>query len=319
MRLLKHVFIRSMKRFSLLFFLFQFTFSFSQTNNAAVGKVFEASLIAQDAYVFYVIGDWGRKGKYNQREVADAMNKTAAVAKPKFIASTGDNFYFLGVKNTQDKLWKKSFEDIYTGENIKDVDWYVSLGNHDHYGNEDAQIEYSHINPKWKLPAHYHGYETKVDNGNSMSMYFINTEPLVNLRTKEAEKQWHWLDSSLNASTSKWKFVVGHHPVYSSNPSHGDSKELIARLKPMLEKYKVPAYYCGHDHDLQHQLPQGSKVDYFVSGAGSKLRPSASYEHTKFAKSISGFALVAIAGNTMSTYFIDKNGVVVYAYSKTIE
>ena len=308
-----------MKHFSLFIFLFSSAILFSQTPNPAIGKVFEASLLPQDAYVFYVIGDWGRKGKYNQRDVAEAMNKTAAVAKPKLIASTGDNFYFLGVKNKDDKLWKKSFEDIYTGENIKDVNWYVSLGNHDHYGNEDAQVEYSSVNPKWKLPTHYHGYETMVDGGNSMSLYFINTEPLVNLNTKETDKQWNWLDSSLNASTSKWKFVIGHHPVYSSNPSHGDSKALIDGLKPMLEKYKVPAYFCGHDHDLQHQQPQGSKVDYFVSGAGSKLRPSASYEHTKFAESISGFALVAIAGNTMSTYFIDKNGVVVYAYAKTIE
>ena len=308
-----------MKYFSFLTFLFLSAYLFCQPTNTAVGKVFEASLIPQDAYVFYVIGDWGRKGKYNQRNVAEAMNKTAAVAKPKLIASTGDNFYFLGVKSKDDKLWKKSFEDIYIGENIKDVNWYVSLGNHDHYGNEDAQIEYSLINPKWKLPAHYHGYETKLTDGNAMSLYFINTEPLVNQNTKETEQQWKWLDSSLSASPSKWKFVVGHHPVYSSNPSHGDTKALMEGLKPMLEKYKVPAYFCGHDHDLQHQQPQGSTVDYFVSGAGSKLRPSASYEHTKFAESISGFALVAISGNTMSTYFIDKNGVVVYVYVKTIE
>jgi hypothetical protein len=308
-----------MKNLSFLFLFFSSAYLFAQSPNPAVGKVFEASLLPQDAYVFYVIGDWGRKGKYNQRDVAESMNKTAAVAKPKFIASTGDNFYTFGVRNIKDKLWKKSFEDIYTGENIKDVDWYVALGNHDHYGNEKAQIKYSNINPHWKLPTHYHAFETTVDAGNSMSLYFINTEPLVNLNTKKTAQQWNWIDSSLNASTSKWKFVFGHHPVYSSNPSHGDSKALIEGLKPMLEKYKVPAYFCGHDHDLQHQQPKGSAVDYFVSGAGSKLRPSASYEHTLFAESIAGFALVAISGNTMSTYFIDKNGVVVYAYLKTIE
>ncbi len=304
------------KEFVLLFVFFQTAFLFAQN---AVPKPFDKSMIDEGAYVFYVIGDWGRKGKFNQREVAESMNKTAALAKPQFIASTGDNFYFLGVKSVDDKLWKKSFEDIYTGEHIKDVKWYVSLGNHDHYGNEDAQVEYSKKNPKWILPEKYHGLEAKVDGQTSMSMYFINTEPLAHSNNEETQRQWQWLDSSLNATQSRWKFVVGHHPVYSSNPSHGDTKALIEKLKPMLEKSGAQVYFCGHDHDLQHQQPKGSKVDYIVSGAGSKLRPTASYEHTLFAQSVSGFALVAVEDNSMKVLFVDKDGNVIYSYERRAE
>lgn len=278
-------------------------------------KPFEKALIPADAMVFYVIGDWGRKGKYHQKKVAEAMNKCATLVKPQLIISTGDNFYTFGVKSTKDKLWKKSYEDIYNGDAIKSVDWYPVLGNHDHYGNEDAEIEYSTINPHWKMPSAY--YATQLSGNNtSVSFVFTNTEPLAHYNNTETEVQWKFIDSCLSTSTATWKFAVGHHPVYSSNPMHGNTPALIDKLKPLLEKYKAQAYFAGHDHDLQHQQPKGSKVDYFVSGAGSELRPSASYEHTKFAQSTAGFALIALTADKMFLYFIDEEGNVVYEYSR---
>lgn len=285
-------------------------------SSATAPQPFTQNLLPKDAYVFYVIGDWGRKGKYHQRKVAEAMNQCAEKAAPQFIISTGDNFYTFGVKSTNDKLWKKSYENIYDGKAIKHTDWYPVLGNHDHYGNQQAEIDYSKINAHWKMPADHYAAEVKTNDNTKITLVFTNTEPLVHGNTPATESQWKWMDSTLAASNASWKFVVGHHPVYSSNPMHGDSPALIERLRPMLEKHKAQAYFCGHDHDLQHQQPQGSKVDYFVSGAGSELRPSASYLHTKFAQSTAGFALVAITQSTMTVFFVDENGNVVYQYSR---
>ncbi|MCW5908734.1 MAG: metallophosphoesterase [Chitinophagales bacterium] len=285
-------------------------------SSTVLPKPFTENLIPKNALVFYVIGDWGRKGKYHQRKVAEAMNTCAEVAPPQFIISTGDNFYTFGVKSTNDKLWKKSYENIYNGNAIKETDWYPVLGNHDHYGNQQAEIDYSKINPHWKMPSDYFAMETKTADNTQVTFVFTNTEPLVHSNNTATNNQWKFIDSTLSASNSAWKLVVGHHPVYSSNPMHGDSPPLIEKLKPILEKYNVQAYFCGHDHDLQHQQPKGSKVDYFVSGAGSELRPSASYQHTLFAKSIAGFAMVAITNHTMYVYFIDENGNVIYQYSR---
>ena len=42
---------------------------------------------------FIVIGDWGRRGNYNQSECAASMAKVAAKMEGVKVISTGDNFY----------------------------------------------------------------------------------------------------------------------------------------------------------------------------------------------------------------------------------
>ena len=49
-----------------------------------------------------------------------------------------------------------------------------------------------------------------------------------------------------------WLLVAGHYPVFSTG-EHGDTSELKNYLVPLLEKYRVHAYFCGHDH-LSGQL-----------------------------------------------------------------
>ena len=50
----------------------------------------------------------------------------------------------------------------------------------------------------------------------------------------------------------------------------------MQRLKPLLEKYNVTSYMCGHDHNLQHISDAG--VEYFVTGAGHLIDPSMAHE-----------------------------------------
>ncbi len=57
---------------------------------------------------------------------------------------------------------------------------------------------------------------------------------------------------------------------------HGPTKELVKDLKPMLEQYGVTAYFCGHDHNMQHIRDSG--VEYFVVGAGHLIDPSEAHK-----------------------------------------
>ncbi len=106
--------------------------------------------------------------------------------------------------------------------------------------------------------------------------------------------------------------MVGHHPIYSGG-EHGDTPELIEAILPLLHEHKVQAYFNGHDHDLQHL--QAGEVNLFCSGAGSEVRPTKSHDHTKFAKSCSGFTTVNLQADRMNVQMIDSHGALVYAAS----
>ena len=50
-----------------------------------------------------------------------------------------------------------------------------------------------------------------------------------------------------NRRNPTWLLVAGHYPIYSVG-EHGDTSELKSYLQPLLQKYNVHAYFCGHDH-----------------------------------------------------------------------
>jgi len=41
-------------------------------------------------------------------------------------------------------------------------------------------------------------------------------------------------------------------------------------LVPLFKEHSVAAYFCGHDHDLQHLQLANVSTQLFVSGAGSQ-------------------------------------------------
>ncbi|MCX6157303.1 MAG: tartrate-resistant acid phosphatase type 5 family protein [Ignavibacteriota bacterium] len=283
-----------------------------------------SSVFAQkDALHFIAIGDWGREGKHLQRETADVMAKYAEENPVKFIATTGDNFYETGIKTVDDPLVKLSFEDIYTANSLQ-VPWYATLGNHDYGDNAQAQIDLTKVNNRWKMPSRYYSIEEESGDGTKIQFLFIDTNPFLikyqkmNEKEKELfqksvddinsqgwEQQLKWIESSLKNCDADWKVVIGHHPVLSGG-KHKGAKELQEHLKPLLEKYGVNMYICGHDHDIQYL--KENNVNYFVSGAGSELYETGSIEQSVFYQSINAFLSVKIYRDRALLKFINVNG-----------
>jgi tartrate-resistant acid phosphatase type 5 len=270
---------------------------------------------------FFIFGDWGRNGEKDQADVAEQMAVAAERIHPRFIISVGDNFYENGVASVDDPQWQSSFEKVYRAPSLQ-VPWPVILGNHDYHGNCEAQIAYGKTHPRWQMPARYFIQSYPVDAATTVDFFYLDTTPLIKsyhsnamtrheVITQDTEKQLAWLKSALAASQAQWKIVAGHHPIYSGG-EHGDTPELIEAILPLLIQHKVQAYFNGHDHDLQHL--QAGQVNFFCSGAGSKIRPAAkATEHTKFAKSCSGFTTVNLLGDQMNVQMIDDHGALVYA------
>ena len=276
-----------------------------------------------DAISFLAIGDWGQQGSAMQRQVAKAMGAAALDQSSRFVISAGDNFYPAGVSSPLDPHWRSSFEDVYTAPALQ-VPWFSALGNHDYRGDIQAQIDYSRLSSRWRMPSRYFQVEGAAFGAGFLDIFVIDTSPMVDGRNydemlqqlahgrhapHESARQLAWLDQALARSTARWKIVIGHHPVYSGG--HGDSPELVENLTPMLKARGVQLYVNGHDHSLQH-IRRGD-IDYVCTGSGAEAKDRLRVvEGTRHASSTPGFAAFRLDPTTLAFEFRDQTGSIVY-------
>ena len=259
------------------------------------------ALAARNTIRFFVLGDWGTKGGSGQRKVAAAMMETAKVTPPDFVISVGDNFYPDGVDSISDDHWMKSFEQIYNSPELQCL-WYSVLGNHDRRGNIVAATRFHSVDSRWNMPSPFYNHTERLTETDIAEFFFLDTTPLQDTDwiAGSLDSQLKWFETQLKNSTAKWKIAVGHHPVYSSG-YHGGIKAFADRVQPLLESYGVQAYFCGHEHHLEHVKKYG--IDYFVTGSGARTRPVESEEvwsnGSDFAASELGFAVGAIETDEM--------------------
>ena len=296
---------------------------FTQFRLRAATPVPEQSVVprsSQTDLTFLIFGDWGRGGQFHQSDVAAQMGLAAAARHCRFIVSVGDNFYDKGVQSDTDPQWKSSFESVYTAGSLR-VPWYVILGNHDYKGRPQAQLDYAKSHPGWKMPARYFSAVEQITEKEKVEFFFIDTSPFVEeyqhkegmrdeIVSQDTKAQVAWLDRALGDSKAAWKIVIGHHPIFSGGSEHGDQPELIRDINPLLEKHEVAAYFNGHDHDLQH-IVRGS-LEYFNTGAGSKVREPGPTEGSRFYRGTPGFMAVKLTSETMHVDVIDYTGALLY-------
>lgn len=249
---------------------------------------------------FLVVGDWGRGGEYNQSLVAEAMARKSKSAMPDWIVSVGDNFYEAGLTSVEDEAFDTSFKEIYHHDELKDVPWYAVLGNHD-YGETPTpdigpdncpkhsdECFYSPIHQldirlqerdrRWNCKRYF---QIKAAGGD-VELFFIDTTPIVRYYStviwadnrggvleQSWEEQLRELDSNLSKSRASWKVVVGHHPIRTNHREK--LEDMIKHVEPLMIKHKVSAYFCGHDHNMQHIHFGGENYHQITSGAGSQI------------------------------------------------
>jgi tartrate-resistant acid phosphatase type 5 len=271
---------------------------------------------------FLVISDWGGKGGTTQVAVAQQMGLTAAAQKSSFVITCGDNYHGNGISSADSPRWQTEYENIYNNPSLM-IPWFVTLGNHDNRGKVDAEIAYSKLSSRWKLPARYYTHTEKIRGTNEALFVHLDTSPFVaayhktnspyRVADQDSKAQLRWLETTLAESPARWKIVVGHHPVYAAAPGHGDTKELITDILPVLQKYGVRVYFCGHDHVLQHLVDGG--VNFFVCGGGSSHRSVNQRKDVRFGADSAGFLAMTLTGAAAQATYIDDKGVELYRTS----
>ena len=149
------------------------------------------------------------------------------------------------------------------------VAMYPVLGNHE----QDARHYYRYFS----LPEPEYFY--RFSQGDA-DFFMIDTNRTV----APGSEQYRWLDSALADSEASWKFVVHHHPPYSSDENdygdtwRGQGRRGDLRVRPLTELYdrhEVDLVLNGHIHSYERTWPisGGQVVDdggviYTITGGG---------------------------------------------------
>jgi 3',5'-cyclic AMP phosphodiesterase CpdA len=281
------------------------------------------------------LGDFG-SGDAAQKAVGRTMARYAAALgkAPDGLLLLGDNFYGAMPGGVKSPRWQSGFSAIYPAKDFPGPCWPI-LGNHDYHdtvGNELAQLGYAaSLNraTRWTFPAKYYRLDLPAENPQITLLMLDTNWQTINaaihkdrpcwMAEEERLAQMKWLEEQLASKRAPFTVVAGHHPVYS-DAAHGDTKELVRDLAPLLEKHGVHVYICGHDHDLQHMEFANHRTSFVLSGGGGAriyptpetLRPGSSVF------GVNGFSHLSLAGELMTIRHIDANGNMLHAFTKGV-
>ncbi|WVZ51291.1 hypothetical protein U9M48_002447 [Paspalum notatum var. saurae] len=298
---------------------------------------------AEGSLAVLAVGDWGRRGQYNQTLVAQQMGVVGEKLGIDFVISTGDNIYNDGIANTSDPLFKECFTNIYTAQSLQ-TPWYIVLGNHDYTGNALAQQDPAirDVDSRYLAIA-----KSFIVNSGVADFFLLDTSPFYLKYWNSSKYDWrnvaprdtyianllNDLDDALMQSEAPWKIVVGHHPI-SSGCEHGNTTELEQLLRPILEAciysfamtmlYEqargADMYVNGHDHCLQHISSRNSPVQFMTSGGGSKAwagKFKTTSDKIEFIYDGQGFLSMQLSNTEAHLVFYDVAGNVLHTYDST--
>ena len=296
-----------------------------------------ADIIPNAAHVL-MIGDFGTGGK-EQANVANALKTfvTKLGIRPESLFLLGDNFYGKDSKgfSVNSRRWKDEIEDMYPSSSFPGSCWAV-LGNHDYHdnkGGEQIQLAYSkQVETRFKLPSKWYRFELGAPESMVTALAIDTNFPEVSggkkksgmwtnacLSEDEVQRQLEWLDCELAKPRAPFTIVLGHHPLYS-NGSHGDLPILAESLGTLLAKHKVHAYFCGHDHDLQHLELENQFTSYVLSGGGgAKVRKMRTDREMPFGKEVYGFTHMQIEPTALTITHHGVDQTALHRFRKSID
>jgi hypothetical protein len=208
---------------------------------------------SEGTFRFVVLGDTGTGGR-DQLAIADRMSAFHDERPYDTVIMLGDNIYPNGSPSDLPAKFERPYAELLR----RGVHFYAALGNHDVREGRAAQVNYKYFNMGGR------SYYSFTKEGNLVEFFALDSTDLD-------AAQLEWLKDALGKSTARWKIAYLHHPIYSSGKRHGSDVRARALLEPLFVQYDVAVAFSGHDHFYERTIPQQG-VQYFVSGAGGKIR-----------------------------------------------
>lgn len=196
--------------------------------------------LTDTAIGFAVIADSG--GGAAQQDVADAVLAWKKSGyRVQALVTAGDNVYNRGEPSKYQAQLDQPYEAL-------GVPMYIAIGNHDE-PNKTAMLKHM----KMTAPP------SKVTIG-IVDLFFLDSN-------KVDSAQASWLADALAKSAAKTKVVIYHHPAYSCG-KHGNTRKVIEKWVPVIEKGGVDVVFSGHDHNYQRFEQSG--IQWVVTGGGGR-------------------------------------------------
>jgi len=282
-----------------------------------------------ETFSFIVIGDFGvgvRKPSSSTRrqyEVAQALERAVDEFDARLILTTGDNIYasrrfllWTGDSGDEDDDWFFTYFQPYRYV-LNRIPVCPSIGNHDTQETEehdDRGQVMDNMYLRERLAGEEAAGRASLEPGlfyrfrASADIEFVCLDTskedfFRRARIYEYPKHWDFLEKAFPAADParvKWRVPFGHHPPYCAGPQHHNTRGM-APLIDLFKRSGVRVHFSGHEHNFQHSQVDG--IDYFVSGAGAKIRrrsPDGFEEaHTVSWSGECHFLLVTIDGDRM--------------------
>lgn len=192
--------------------------------------------------LFVALGDFGT-GDSNQQAVASEIAKR----NPEWFISLGDNVY-------SQAGYETLVGDFYSNF-ITESKFFPATGNHDYkegISNFDSYFGKSEDTRFYKFSI-----------SQDIEFFVLDSQAALD-SDKSMKSQRSWLKKQLFESAAKYRFVVLHHPPFSSGSQHGSNSEFQWDFSSL----GVTAVLSGHEHLYERIQIDG--VYYLVSGAGGR-------------------------------------------------
>lgn len=262
----------------------------------------------QGASVAFVAwGDAGH-GTPAQHAFAESVRRACAAMGCDLALSLGDNVYEDGVTGVGDPDFVEKFEAPFA--NLSMPIWVV-LGNHDVMGSAQAQVDYSNVSSKWRMPARSYAFQE-----DEVAFVALDLTRLDQGNASGADALGAWTDAAIldaRAGGAQWVVAFSHFP-YVSNGKDGSPE-----VRAFLDRHvcgKADLYLAGHEHSVQWLAQEAgcAGTELVVSGGATDARPLAEEDvPTLFASDENGtFVAFETQGDALVGRALDGEGRVLF-------